>query len=407
MEKFALDHREMERMLIMIGRILDEAPSRTMLEEIADYLYAGGDISGDWFANRGASRFAAFINEYRTGAAGRIKQARFSWHGYPVVKPGIPPIGSSIEKNVLINRYLDPGNRHTAGSMTVALGYNCPLDCKQCYVSAFRDPKRVELTVQEFGALFDRIIHEAGVWHIDITGGEPLDHPHFFDIIETIPEERATAIVATNGLGLTPQTVNHIRGTNIMAFKVSLESCAVTSPSRVMQGIRLLVENRILTFVQSYVERGCSENDRLETLIRTVKDTGADSIHLITPLMTGNLDHGQDLLLTRKDREHLYLLQQAFWKTDGFGVGIFPDWELENGGCSAGRRRVYISAYGDVYPCNFHNATCYGNILKNDIRDMLSAMQRDIPEPPCGCIASNVTRDVITDIRQKLGVYVP
>lgn len=30
--------------------------------------------------------------------------------------------------------------------MTVALGYNCSLDCKQCYVSAFRDPERAELT---------------------------------------------------------------------------------------------------------------------------------------------------------------------------------------------------------------------------------------------------------------------
>lgn len=415
--KNRISNQRIEELLIVAENMLGKTLSRKSIEAVASQIYENPDLDVDLPVDKNIQRFLDYARLHRKQQAQLAKKAKFSWQGYPVLKPSIPPIGSPIEKHKLINSFLDPWNRHRAGSMTVALGYNCPLSCRQCYITKFIEPDRRELTPDEFGMLFNRIIDEAGVWHIDITGGEPLEHPHFFDIIDKIPKDRATAIVATSGRRLTKETVERICRANILAFKVSLSSCGKMKPDqqeevqqidsetafdRVMNGIGLLLENKILTFVQSYVEKGCSENDSLEKMILSLKDTGIESVHLITPLMTGNLAHNEDKLLSQKDREYIYELQYRFRHTHNFRVGIFPDWELEAGGCAAGRRRIYISAYGDVFPCNFHNEKCYGNILKDDLKEMISAMQEDIPVPPLHCIASNVTRDNITQIRQKI-----
>lgn len=380
------------------------------LAKIYDSIAAGSDGRRVCEGDNEAMRFADFVTGYRKSLPLGRPRRNFNLHGHPVIAPGNPPVGSDIEKNVVINRYLHSKDTVMQGSMTVAVSYDCDSTCRQCYVSKFFDPTKVTLTVEQFGSLFRKITGEAYVWHIDITGGEPLENPDFFRIIDRIPSDKATAIVATNGLALDEETVARIREANIMICKVSINSSIKARHDgslsnekivkRAMEGIGRLLDNNIFTFVQTYVQRDCRKSRQLERVIEDCKRLGVDSVHVVTPLLTGNLKEREDLLLTPLDREYLYALQRKYWTRDRFRIGVFPDWELEQGGCAAARHRIYITPYGEVYPCNFYNIKSYGNIITDDLRGMIEEMHRDIPEMPQECIASNINAFILKSIRE-------
>jgi len=344
-----------------------------------------------------------------------IDKPKFKWHGYPVISQSYPPLGSPIEKRYLINRFLYQNDPVIQRTITVGVSYKCKCKCKQCYITDYIDKSKKELTISDFKLLFDKVTNDAKVWHIDITGGEPFEHPDFFKILEQVDKNSAVFIVATNGIYINNNTISKIKKSNIMVCKVSLDSYSKMKHDknramdgafdRVISSIRLLIKNKIFVFVQSFVERGCSKNNELEMLVKTCRDIGVEFINLLTPLMVGRLKNKKNLLLTTKDREHIYLLQKKYQINENrkrFRIAIFPDWEFESGGCIAGRGRMYINPYGDIYPCNFHNSKRYGNILKDDFRSKILDIQKNIPTKPDYCVASNINPDSINAIRNKI-----
>lgn len=381
---------------------------RAELRTLADRLYAGS-AADDLLPTGDQARFLSFASGYRrrVSAPSRWSDRR----GCGVVSHGRPPLGSEIEKSMLVDQYLRGSDPVMQWTMTVAITYACSCGCRHCYTSRYGDPRRRELEPEEFREIFERINDELAVWHIDITGGEPLEHPSFFPIVDGIPPDRATALVATNGTLITESMADRIRAANIMACKVSLDapSGEKHDRSRAMpgaferarEGIRLLVDRRVLVFVQSFIERGCSATDDLERLVDTCRSLGVAFVHLITPLMTGRLEGRSDLLLRPEDRLQLYRLLERYRREDDFLLAVFPDWELEREGCLAGRGRVYVNPYGDVYACNFHGSRSYGNALTDDLAGMIRAMQSDIPAGSRRCPASMVEGSDIRTFRER------
>ncbi len=390
-----------------------EGGERKRLFLIVDRIRLGDE---EWLSRLRNPYELAFANHARERLDFLQKKGfdkRFYWHGFPVIAPQFPPLGSDIEKNHLVYTFLNRNKSLVQGSITVAISYNCNSYCKQCYISEYVDPEKKELSVPEFKLLFEKIVNELGVWHIDLTGGEPLEHPDFFDIIDQVPKDRATVILATNGMHINKDVVKRIRESNIMVCKVSLGSYLRSGSSGVVRdsfdkaikGIKLLLENKICTFVQIYVERGCHTTNELESLVLRCKELGAAGVHLITPLTVGNLKGRYDLMLGFEDRKHLYALQSKY-RSPGFFVVVFPDWELElkqsGRGCLAGRGRIYITPYGNVFPCNMHCSKSYGNILRDDVKLMMKKMHADIPDYPETCFSSDVTLDTIQAIKQSI-----
>jgi len=149
-----------------------------------------------------------------------------------------------------------------------------------------------------------------------------------------------------------------------------------------------LTDNKVLAFAQIYLKRGFSEYLDLKTIIERCRKSGAAMVHLISPMVIGNLRNHEELFFTKKEREIIYAWKKYFWLTHKYKVSLFPDWEIMRGGCCAARQRTYVNPYGDIYPCNFIPKR-YGNILTDDLEQVILNMQKDIGKMPDYCPATN------------------
>ncbi len=82
-------------------------------------------------------------------------------------------------------------------SVMVELTHRCNLRCVHCYCPP-RAARKGELTVEEFGVVFDKLA-EAGTGQVCLTGGDPLLRPDFAEIYVEAKKRGFLVIVFTNG----------------------------------------------------------------------------------------------------------------------------------------------------------------------------------------------------------------
>lgn len=71
----------------------------------------------------------------------------------------------------------------------------CNLDCMHCYTSRFRGLRELNL-VEKLGVARD--IGESGVEYVNLTGGEPLIHPHTGELLRLLKEYGVEKSIVTN-----------------------------------------------------------------------------------------------------------------------------------------------------------------------------------------------------------------
>jgi len=112
-------------------------------------------------------------------------------------------------------------------SFYLYLTTGCNLHCRHCWVDPDGDPERPYGRVIAL-KLLKSAIDEAkpmGLVNIKLTGGEPMLHPRFRDILSLIRDEGLVADMETNGTLLTPDSVAFIRDASSIRFiSVSLDS---------------------------------------------------------------------------------------------------------------------------------------------------------------------------------------
>lgn len=371
---------------------------RVKLKKITDAFFNKGKSSLRLYESGIERKFIEYLKLNKTNY--NIKP-KFELRGYPVHNPNTPPYGSEIHKNRLIDRFLNKRNRIMQGSMTIAISYKCSYICEQCYITEYRDSSKKEMTVDEFKIVFNKIVNEAAVWHFDITGGEPLEHPDFFEIIKQIPPDRATTIVATNGLLIDEKMASKIKHSNIMICKVSLDLYSGLDSyamKKALKSIKIMADNKVYAFAQIYLKRGFTEYFDLRVIIEKCRKAGSAFVHFISPMAIGNLKKHDELFFTDEERKNIYFWQAYYELKYGYKILLFPDWEIIGSGCRAARGRVYIDPYGDIHPCNFIPKP-YGNILTDDLKQVILNMQNDIGNIPDNCYSANCSLSALNNIQ--------
>jgi len=101
----------------------------------------------------------------------------------------------------------------------------CNLACGHCYASATAGPAPDELTRAEALALVDHLVeYKAPV--VLFSGGEPLMHPHIFELIERTVKGGLRAVLSTNGLLIDQETAARLAGLGLSYVGVSLDGLA-------------------------------------------------------------------------------------------------------------------------------------------------------------------------------------
>lgn len=91
----------------------------------------------------------------------------------------------------------------------------CPLRCKHCYTTIYLRER--ELGLKEKLRLAEEI-GELGVSWVNISGGEPLSHHHFWPVVETLQEYGVHVSVNTNGLSVSEEVAKKLSRLEITVY---------------------------------------------------------------------------------------------------------------------------------------------------------------------------------------------
>ncbi len=259
----------------------------------------------------------------------------------------------------------------------------CNLNCPYCYAGLEeREGKRI--TVERASRILEMIRQVNPSCLIVITGGEPLTHPQFFQILEETRKKEFAVTLLTNGTLLDGALASRLAGYgNLRHVQVSLDGMtervhALTrgnSMAAALNAVGHLASHKIsFSIAPTLHEQNLHEAPDLAAF--AVRSGGYFTPnHLI--VLPGKAEHGltlsNDSLTRALARIGLRLLDECGEK--GFGKMTPPflkpiddrDGCRSQGVCGIGRNIVDIDWNGDVYPCNIlrEDKLLLGNLFRD------------------------------------------
>jgi radical SAM protein with 4Fe4S-binding SPASM domain len=279
--------------------------------------------------------------------------------------------------------------------VAIELTYTCNLRCRHCYVPS--SPERTEqMPLDRIISLFD-LLDEWGVSVIELTGGEPLMHPHFEKILQVALEHFDLIGVITNGT-LINDSILDIMSSDPTRVVVQIDLDGITSEyvdwfrgrvgtyERELEAIRRIVQRGIMLRVAMIVTPG-----NLDQIVQTaalVRRLGATAFG-ISPVVPQGRGTDPSLLLSPQEYEKfidIWNKLRHHYKDFIFQSRETP-FQLARGNCGAGSRTVTITPSGDVKICQMSDTAilCYGNVFTQNGKELFdSELVRYIAqlEPP-------------------------
>lgn len=294
-------------------------------------------------------------------------------------------------------KHLDCDNRYFP-AMEYAITGKCNYNCLHCFNAADNSPLMSEWTLGEAKAMLEQA-QKCGVNAITLTGGEPMLHKNFFEIIEEIYKRGMyVAEINTNGHFIDQTALDRMKALGcIPIIKISFDGLGRHDWLRNREGaeknalaaLRLCKENGFETWAQTNVHRL-----NLETILPTAEmldEMGIDEMRIIrtseSPRWKENagdacLDVDEyyekmfDFAEKYTQKPHkmdvdIWQFLTIFPSTAAFRVRPVECGEGEYRDslpvCRGNRGKIAAAANGNVYPClqlsGFYDA--HGKILGN------------------------------------------
>jgi len=300
----------------------------------------------------------------------------------------------------------------------------CDLRCKHCYMDRYNtchmSREQFEEVLAQFGELCRAIPHRRR-W-VQITGGEPLMHPEWRELLRLAKTRVGMVRLMTNGVTIDRDIAREL-GRVCHAVQISVEGLEATNDSirgagtfrRALDGIRHLRRLGIFTSVKMTMSR--HNQDEVLPLFETLKD----ELRLFS--VARYVPCGPEEANLLPDPEvHGACIWELFsrWQTDKrvsirdpFFGRLLKDHcrQCAFTGCAAGRNGLTVLETGEILPCrrlpisigNVRNETLLTVYRDHEVMRRLRARQlkgrcgRCPYVANCGgarCIAWAVTRDV-------------
>jgi len=180
----------------------------------------------------------------------------------------------------------------------------CNLACRHCWLAPRFDrtgSRYPTLSVE----LFETAIREAkplGLQGVKLTGGEPLLHPQFVELLEIVRREGLSLNIETNGLLCTPEIAAEISKSPERCVSVSIDGADAATHEWVrgvpgcfgnaLQAVKNLVAAGTPPQFVMCVMRGNAE--QLGGVVRLADSLGAASVkfNILQPVGRGKVAHG-------------------------------------------------------------------------------------------------------------------
>lgn len=326
-----------------------------------------------------------------------VVQARFykqyknlgRWKGKRVANSFAPPVGSRPQIRALKNLTKSHlFGRTSPVSMTFAVTYRCQCHCVHCSAGHHLKNDVEELSTAEAKKLIDDS-QDLGITILAFTGGETLLRDDLFELISYVDQKKTLPIMFTNGLLLTDDTVEKLADAGLYSIFVSLDSPVPKEHDRLrgmpglfeaaVEGIKKMKSKGVFVGISSYATRSETEKGMYKKMYKFAQELGVHNLMLFDGVPTGNMIKDTSDVLTTEQREEIVDYSDYI-----FSHSIIPplssmSWQNSLGaylggiGCLAANLQYYISAYGDVTPCDFAPLS-FGNIRKEPLREIWKRM---------------------------------
>ncbi len=297
-------------------------------------------------------------------------------------------------------------------SSPTSVSRNSANRCPHCYQQTERgedlDAALLTRTFEDMAA--------AGVTFFNIEGGEPFLRPdRLLTLLDARP--RGTEVwVNTAGSGVNGEILAQLREKGLDGIMVSLHAAgpeshdAFTGRSGAFElACRALRQAKKLglgTAVNSVLPEQSLRTGGLDALMAMAKDLGVDYVQLIHPKPCGGwmerTEHMQSdpLLLRAIEKEHIRYNSPAMAGYPSLAAQAFEERETGVGCTAGGVDRFYVTATGEVQPCEFLQLS-FGNVAREDFSRIFQRMREAYAEPKTGWLCSTQGRAIGSFMRER------
>lgn len=300
-----------------------------------------------------------------------------------VIHSHLPPINSSAYRRFtllhLIKRIEGPTHAQ------VGVTPNCPQKCGYCYNQGRQG------TPLDFESLLKTVngLKRLGVVWTGFTGGEPLLLQNLETLIESAAETSAVKIFTT-GYGLSVERARSISKAGCFSIAVSLDhrqehihDAARQTPGAwqtALSGIRAALDcGNLHVSVSSVISPEMIQSEEIFAHLEFLRSLGIHEAWLSEPKPAAPRHWGNVTPFREEDRLRLIRIQDEANRKGDMTVNYLGHFEgAETFGCNAGRRMIYVDAWGEVSPCVFAPLS-FGNVRTQDITDIYREMRTLFP----------------------------
>lgn len=266
-------------------------------------------------------------------------------------------------------------------SIELAITYRCQAKCHKCYARNLLDPNREELTLPQIKEIIDQACR-LGLIHINLTGGEPLLRKDLFEIIKICSARKIIVSVVTNGILLTEEMVRRMKDTGLNTIQLSLDSAdrdvhdslrgLPGCYNRIMESVKWFKKYEInVCFTTVLSTESVSNFEEMKKLLKLSEDKKAFLL-ICDSAAVGGWEGQKEKMFSCQERD--FILAKLMKHPNARHHSMY-NFRLK-AGCPAGIEKIYITAYGDITPCDLIHES-FGNVLKEPLRVVWKRMCND------------------------------